>query len=95
MEIVIDKTAITDEELLASVKALLDYGENDYDDEKLKLGIRAAKTFMLAGGIPSDIVNSVSVVDVIAYYVDDYNRRNGISDFVILKVAQLRAMKYE
>lgn len=95
MSIVIDKTPITDEELLANVKELLDYGENDYDDNKLKLGIREAKTFLLAAGIPSDIVNSAISVGVIAYYVDDYNRRNGISDFVILKVAQMRAMKYE
>lgn len=88
-------TIITDEEVLASVKELNDYGENDYDDDKLKLGIRDAKMFMLAGGVPSEIVNSDMAVGVIAYYVDDYNRRNGISDFVILKVAQLRAMKYE
>lgn len=95
MDIVLDMTPITDEDLLARVKELLDYGENDYDDNKIKLGIADAKTFLLAGGIPKGIVNSVACVGVIAYYVDDYNRRNGISDFVVLKVAQLRGCIYE
>lgn len=95
MEIVIDRIALTDDELLAEVKELLDYGENDYDDNKIRLCIREAKNFLLASGVHKDFVNSSAAVGVIAYYADDYNRRNGISDFVILKVAQLRAMGYE
>ena len=92
---VIDTTFVSDDELLVQVKALLDYGENEYADTKLKLLINGVKQTLLASGVSEQVVSSVSAVEVIAYMVDDIQRKVGMSDYVQQKIAQLRMVGYE
>lgn len=84
----VDTTAITNEDLLSRVKELLDYGENDLDDTKLKYLIDDAKNFLRASGVDELLVNSVSAVTVIAHYVE-----SGITPFVEQRTTQLRMWK--
>lgn len=94
MAIILDTTAVSDEELLTKVKALNDYGEYDLDDPKLQVLIEEAKDFLRISGVCEVLVNSKSAVTTIAYYVDDISRKDGISDFVTQKVVQLRAVSH-
>lgn len=92
---VIDTTFVPDAELLVQVKSLLDYGENEYADTKLKLLINGVKQTLLGSGVSEKVVNSVSAVEVIAYMVDDIQRKVGMSDYVQQKITQLRMVDYE
>lgn len=92
---VIDTTFVPDAELLVQVKSLLDYGENEYADTKLNLLINGVKQTLLGSGVSEKVVNSVSAVEVIAYMVDDIQRKVGMSDYVQQKITQLRMVDYE
>ena len=92
---ILDTTPVTDEQLLINVKALNDYGEYDLDDVKLSILINDAKDFLRLSGVCEKLVNSKSAVSVIAYYIDDISRKEGISDFVIQKTAQLRVVSHQ
>lgn len=92
---VIDTTFISDEELLEQVKASNDYGENTYADKKLSILIRGVKEDMRASGLPDQIVNSVSVVDIIALSVDALLRKEEPLPYVKEKITKLRMGYYE
>lgn len=94
MAVILDTTAVSDDDLLVLVKELNDYGEYDLDDPKLKALISDAKDFLRMGGVCELLVNSKSAVTTIAHYVDDVSRKEGISDFVTQKTAQLRVVSY-
>lgn len=89
----LDTTAISEEELLVQVRELNDYGENDLDDPKLKALIVDAKNYLRINEVDELLVNSVSAVNVIAYYVDDMMRKVGISNYVEQRIGQLRMWK--
>ncbi len=90
MAVEMDLTEIKDDVLLTQVKELNDYGEYDLDDSKLTLLIKAAKNYMRMAGVEEVVINSGSAVDVIAYYVEDISRRQGVSSYVEQRVGQLR-----
>lgn len=94
MAMVLDTTVVSDEALLILVKDLNDYGEYDLDDTKIKALIVDAKDFLRFSGVCEALVNSKSAVTVIAHYVDDVSRKEGISDFVAQKTAQLRVVSH-
>ena len=95
MALKIDLTEISDDELLIMVKELLDYGDNDFDDNKLRLRIEGAKQFLLMCDVPEVVVNSKASVEVIASYVNDRDLYNDLTDFTLKKVIQLRMVKIE
>ena len=95
MAVVLDTTAVGDVDLLMKVKSLNDYGDLEEDDEKLKVLIEDAKDFLRMSGVAEALVNSKAAVSVIAYYVDDITRKAGISDYVIHRITQLKAVSYK
>ena len=94
MAVVLDTTAVSDEELLEKVKELNDYGQIDLDDPKLKILIDDAKDYLRMSGVAEVIVNSKAAVNVIAYYIDDITRKEGISEYVINRVSQFKVVSH-
>ena len=87
-------TAVTEEELLRKVKDLNDYGEYDLDDNKLTALIDDAKNHLRSADIAEVLINSNVAVVVIADMVDSISRKEGISEFALGKISQLKVVSY-
>lgn len=95
MAAILDTTPVTDEELLTQVKQLNRYGDNPEFDNTLRLLIDDAKNFLRGADVAEVLVNSKAAVGVIAYYVEDISRREGISEFVINRTTKLKMESYK
>lgn len=88
-------TTVSDAEILEKVKSALGV-TGEYQNETLSLYISDVKNYMVAGGVPIDVVNSTLAVGAICRGVADlWNYGAGNTEFSTYFIQRITQLAYE
>ena len=80
---------LTSEQLLERVKKALNI-TGEYHDGRIGAYVEDVKDYMRKAGVPAAVLDSDTVVGVIAMGVDSIMENGALSDYVISRIIQLR-----